>query len=231
MKSSLLHSHKSKYEHQRYKNKVESNQKSKKLMEKLESEYRQEALAKSLNAENKGFQLFKKMLNSSKISSAADKNIDELVAKRQPIELELKIGRQGLGFKSKKQKIDVPKHERLDNIEMNENKFLQVKIEKSQLYYNKKDYFQLQKICKNLDSQNNIDEPIEEWYWPKKFKENNCEEKSDSEEKDEFDFKERLHVLDEYIRSNYFYCLWCGYKFDNNDDIKQNCPGNSRQLH
>lgn len=209
---------------------MESKQKSKRLMEKMETEYRKGALAKSLSTENKGFQIFEKMLNSSKISNFADKNVDELVAKRQPIEIELKIGREGLGFKSKKQKkTDIANHQILDNIEINKNKFLQVKIEKSQLYYSKKDYFQLQKICLNLDSENNIDKPIEEWYWPQVFK-NNCEE-GELEEKNEFDFKERLYVLDEYIRSKYFYCLWCGYKFNSYDDIKQNCPGNSRQLH
>ena len=33
------------------------------------------------------------------------------------------------------------------------------------------------------------------------------------------------------IRMEYQYCLWCGTRFSDADDLRQNCPGDRREDH
>ena len=48
---------------------------------------------------------------------------------------------------------------------------------------------------------------------------------------DEFRADEKLQMITEYLRSQYFYCLWCGISFADADDMRSNCPGSSREDH
>lgn len=43
--------------------------------------------------------------------------------------------------------------------------------------------------------------------------------------------QEQLNILTAYLRSNYFYCIWCGTVHDDERDLKQNCPGPTRADH
>jgi hypothetical protein len=40
-----------------------------------------------------------------------------------------------------------------------------------------------------------------------------------------------FQFLTTYLRMEYLYCLWCGTKFENADDIGKNCPGDTREIH
>ena len=33
------------------------------------------------------------------------------------------------------------------------------------------------------------------------------------------------------LRMWYLFCLWCGTKFEDRDDLQSNCPGDTRELH
>ncbi|KAH9493382.1 G patch domain-containing protein 11 [Dermatophagoides farinae] len=268
-KTSLLHSHKQKYEHERYKRRMECQPKSKQIIKAMEEEKRQAGLSKPLlDPENKGFRLLQKMMTKTndKIGSSSScdqetnlkrKTVEQLIMERRPIDIELRIGRKGLGHESsvrnkrlKSESINKDNKRNFDQID--QDKFLRYRVEKSEKLLAKKDYFSLQKICYNLDHQSNESitgspppPPQEEWYWPKEFlaalraknddEENEDEKNDDDEDEDddenEIDYQERLEQLDHYVRSEYFYCLWCGCRYDSNVDLIDNCPGNTRQLH
>ena len=56
-------------------------------------------------------------------------------------------------------------------------------------------------------------------------------EEEEEEEECEFEPHEQLHMLTQYLRMWYMYCLWCGTKFEDGDDLGANCPGDTRELH
>lgn len=47
----------------------------------------------------------------------------------------------------------------------------------------------------------------------------------------EFSPEEQLEMISEYLRSEYFYCLWCGITFSDFDDMFASCPGPTRADH
>ncbi|KAH7640037.1 g patch domain-containing protein 11 [Dermatophagoides farinae] len=184
-KTSLLHSHKQKYEHERYKRRMECQPKSKQIIKAMEEEKRQAGLSKPLlDPENKGFRLLQKMMTKTndKIGSSSScdqetnlkrKTVEQLIMERRPIDIELRIGRKGLGHESS------VRNKRLKSESINKD--------------NKRNFDQI--------------------------------------DQDKFLRYQRLEQLDHYVRSEYFYCLWCGCRYDSNDDLIDNCPGNTRQLH
>ena len=87
-----------------------------------------------------------------------------------------------------------------------------------------------------MDSENNIDAPAESWFWPKRPKEPSAEddeeqEVDEEEEECEFDPEEQLQMLISYLRQTYLYCLYCGTKFSDPEDMSGNCPGETRDDH
>ncbi|OTF69853.1 hypothetical protein BLA29_010326 [Euroglyphus maynei] len=159
---------------------------------------------------------------------------------RRPIDIEFRTGRQGLGHDSyvKQKQHKRQKFESTIN-SMDPDKFLRYQMEKSEQLLARKDYYSLQKICYNLDQTEGMNEPDVEWHWPKSFLralrsakiDQEDGEQSDDDEDDEIDYQKQLQQLDDYVRKKYFYCIWCGCRYDCRENIEQNCPGNSRQLH
>uniref|UniRef100_A0A0B6Z892 G patch domain-containing protein 11 n=1 Tax=Arion vulgaris TaxID=1028688 RepID=A0A0B6Z892_9EUPU len=47
----------------------------------------------------------------------------------------------------------------------------------------------------------------------------------------EFSDFEKLDVLTRYLRNIYYYCIWCGTKYNDTRDLESNCPGNSADAH
>ena len=41
----------------------------------------------------------------------------------------------------------------------------------------------------------------------------------------------RLEDVTAYLRSEHCYCIWCGCQFDSQDDLQNQCPGNTRAAH
>ena len=94
-----------------------------------------------------------------------------------------------------------------------------------------------------------------EWYWPPKVLQASIKKQEDDEpetstehqaseevadlEDDEEDSREeqiinytaRLVELNQHLRSCYHYCVWCGARFDSNEDLAENCPGETREDH
>lgn len=79
--------------------------------------------------------------------------------------------------------------------------------------------------------------PKNEFFWTRqtvaKLKkcEDSDEEESDDDEYEKFMTEENLFKIIDYLRENYFYCLYCGFRATDNDDLNQNCPGPYRTDH
>lgn len=86
-----------------------------------------------------------------------------------------------------------------------------------------------------FDSDVSIDRSF---FWPDSYKHKNetesDTEESEEEEQDEdlsLSCVEQLEILTEYLRTRHLYCVWCGTAYDDSEDLKTNCPGNTAELH
>jgi len=153
----------------------------------------------------------------------------------EPISVEVKADRQGLGKTLKKKE----SHKRgntnmkLDNMDTRDfrSRIAQGKAEQLQ----KIDLYKSQKVCQELDAKKNIEKPEELWFWPES-KEKETDDTDDSDDDDIEDNEalsnlEKLDILTRYLRKKYFYCIWCGTKFNDEDDLRDNCPGSTRNDH
>lgn len=149
----------------------------------------------------------------------------------EPISVEVKGDRQGLGKTLKKKNKHGNTNAKLDNIDTRDfrSRLAQEKAEQLQ----KVDLYKSQKVCQELDTKENIEKPEELWFWPESKEEkdvDNIDEDNDS--KDEaLSNLEKIDILTRYLRKKYFYCVWCGMKFNDEDDLRDNCPGSTRNDH
>jgi len=158
-----------------------------------------------------------------------------------PIAVELKRTRRGLGEKTKneekKRRIEERKEEleqladpsayrtRLRDIAENKDTFRDLK--------------KAQCACQTLDMTACLAAPAQSWYWPEVSKPKSdsdddfAEEVIELEEDDqeiEPEPREKLEALVQYLRGKYFYCIWCGTAFENEEDMNS-CPGSTKEDH
>lgn len=150
----------------------------------------------------------------------------------EPIPMEVKADRQGLGKTLKKK----DSHKRgntnakLDNMATRDfrSRIAQEKMEQLQ----KIDLYKSQKVCQELDTKVDIEKPQESWFWLETKEEKEADDSDDDVEDDETpDNLEKLDILTRYLRKKYFYCIWCGIKFNDEDDLRDSCPGSTRNDH
>ena len=46
-----------------------------------------------------------------------------------------------------------------------------------------------------------------------------------------FQPSEKLEMLTKYLRTTYSYCIWCCVKYENKEDMENDCPGDVRADH
>ncbi|VDN06226.1 unnamed protein product [Thelazia callipaeda] len=124
-----------------------------------------------------------------------------------------------------------------------------------------KDLCSSRKACQELDARKGLELPTNSHFWPiyevKKEEILSLVAKKETEETE--DIKEKVftyfngkmaptdyafeELLDEdvvvqwlneitiYLRTSYFYCIWCGTQYDSENELLNNCPGNSRKDH
>lgn len=154
----------------------------------------------------------------------------------EPISVKVKEDRQGLGKALKKK--DSYKHgnanAKLDGLDTRDfrSRMAQEKAEQLQ----KIDLYKSQKACQELDTKVNIEEPEESWFWPENKEEKQVDDTVDDTDDDIKDDEtlstlEKLDILTKYLRKKYFYCIWCGLKFNDEDDLRDDCPGSTRNDH
>lgn len=233
--SSLIYRHADKRELELMKKKAEIEARLKEKnqsMKYIEQEKREEGLSSAITSSNKGFEMLMKM--GYKPGQGIGKTES---GRTEPISVEVKADRQGLGkaVKSKGVKNKIV-DDKLNNKNMTDFRDRIAQKKSEQLL--KADLYKSQKICEQLDTHLSIETPKEAWFWLPKIKENdgdNDEDESDNsstEEEDEsLPISEKLEILTKYLREKHFYCIWCGVAFNDEDDIRDSCPGNTRNDH
>lgn len=225
------------------KNRLESNKIHRtKSRKQLEEESRNIGLDIAISSGNKGFAMLQKMgykpgmkLGPQKESSSSSGGLTE------PIKIQLKTGRGGLGREEeirkrivqreeRKSKMKVYKEEETERLTQEFRERMRDKIFKKYLMA---DLRKSQKVCQQLDSENSVAEPMRSWFWYT-VEYSNDEDEDDEiglEEEDEIEPEEQLAFILDYLRAKYLYCLWCGIKYDSEEDINENCPGTEKDDH
>lgn len=203
-------------------------QKPKNIMER----HREEGLAKSIPSTNKGFAMLAKM--GYKPGEGIGKNSSGI---SEPVGIEVKNDKKGFGKRRTNAEIIQEFQERLaakineTTVESFRNRLAEEKMKK----FNEIDLYKSQKVCKQLDENENI-EPEEIWFWPEVQEHQDEEEENDNEVNDEEETENipaecKLEVLTEYLRFKHLYCIWCAVKYNDIEDLQDNCPGNTRNEH
>eukprot|EP00094_Tigriopus_californicus_P012562 TCALIF_12147-PA protein Name:"Similar to GPATCH11 G patch domain-containing protein 11 (Bos taurus)" AED:0.17 eAED:0.20 QI:82/0/0/1/1/0.75/4/0/275 len=220
----------------------------------LESEKREEGLQKSLDTSNKGFAMLAKMGYKSGQSLGKSNS-----GRVEPIGIQIKIDRGGLGREAVLQEIALQKTTMMRARMARKARATSTQsIQEYRAHMSRQRKLQMvevdlrksQKSCFQLDSAKEIRDPAESWFWPPKVQDAppidpdsasnepsaaliNEEDEKDDDNDDicELEVDEQLEILTNYLRMQYFYCLWCGTTFTDEPDIVTNCPGRTRQDH
>lgn len=234
--TSLLYRHADKRKFELMKKKIEIEQKLKEKgsLKHIEEEKREEGLSSAITSSNKGFEMLMKM--GYKPGQGIGKTES---GRTEPIGLEVKLGRQGLGKETKKREKkmkDSTLNDKLDNKVMKDfrGRVAQRRAEQ----FLKADLYKSQRVCEQLDAQRQIEEPRESWFWLPRNNDSGSETEEEDEDDDDDDkddgtlpVEEKLEILTKYLRDKYFYCIWCGVAYQDEDDLRDNCPGCTRNDH
>ncbi|CAB3989148.1 G patch domain-containing 11 [Paramuricea clavata] len=208
-----------------------------KPLKQRESERREKALSNAIDSSNKGFALLQKM------GYKEGKGLGKLgEGRKEPIPLSIKEGRGGLGQESElKRKQEMQQKylqvAREKRVKLEAKQQEQFREKQKEIFSNKqvdKDLFQSQKACEQLDKAKNLS-CNEVWFWPQTLTETDEEEYDEEEyeedEVEEMESSEKLVILTEYLRRVHLYCIWCGTSFTDDEDLKENCPGDTSSAH
>ncbi|CAH1364806.1 hypothetical protein MTP99_001166 [Tenebrio molitor] len=198
-----------------------------------EAELRENGLNTAISSDNKGFKLLEKM--GFKQGQGLGKTKSGIT---EPIKIELKSGKSGLGTESKIKEKIIKKREFKDNILTHTISEFQTinKIKQAQRFLHK-DFITAEKACEDLDFRNDINEPVQEYFWTRDTikKKRNIQDEDDEEEfNEEFDCyctEENLIEIIQYLRTKHLYCMFCAFIATDEEDLQTNCPGPYRNDH
>jgi hypothetical protein len=166
---------------------------------------------------------------------------------KEPIAIVIRPARTGLGVKRGIQETVIPKSSSMnpDDIEIPEE-YRVTQRRRVEDRFVRKDVTALRKAIQQMDEQNEIerhalwfpvregpllDEPV---YRRTVLEREIAAEEPEEDKETKFEDLEptdQLDTLTKYARDEYFYCCWCGCRFTGAQDLKDNCPGNERDLH
>ncbi|XP_043236110.1 G patch domain-containing protein 11-like [Amphibalanus amphitrite] len=204
----------------------------------LEAEQRERALDKPIDSSNKGFAMLQMM--GYKPGMAIGKQGD---GRTEPIRPELNQGRAGLGRQAALRALEERKRElRARAAERRQQATCAVEFrrrmrDKMSDRHLTADLMKSQRVCQELDSKMDIAAPAEPWFWPPPPpSEADGDAEADAEQQPEedavpFSPADQLELLTDYLRRTHFYCIWCGCAYDDERDLRENCPGNTRDDH
>ncbi|XP_071790348.1 G patch domain-containing protein 11-like isoform X2 [Asterias amurensis] len=210
-----------------------------------EQEHRLKGLSNALTSDNKGFAMLEKMGYKSGMGLGKKGG-----GRSEPVPVEIKTGRGGLGRESQmKDQQETRQRQYLETVRQRASMEVEYRQDFRQRMSSKfidketeKDLYTSQKACEHLDVSQEIEAPVEPWYWPKKPSEDSEEEdQEDEEEEDEEEEEpepgshltsaEKLVQITSYLRSQHTYCIWCGTSFEDQRDLADNCLGNTAEDH
>uniref|UniRef100_A0A1I7WAN7 DUF4187 domain-containing protein n=1 Tax=Heterorhabditis bacteriophora TaxID=37862 RepID=A0A1I7WAN7_HETBA len=177
---------------------------------------------------------------------------------REPISLDLKTNRAGLGHEKEEDK------RRMERLKGEMDRMRDMTKRHKNVSNTKQfigDILNSRKACLELDLRINLDVPKQPWFW-KSYREQS-EEKQNSrynqspllsdhddediryfypngklaEKEERFDeltddvLEEKLEEITAYLRHQHMYCIWCGCQYSSKDELNTTCPGDTRQHH
>ena len=240
----LTFSRSTKRKHEIEKKRLESNKLHKtKSRKELEEESRNAGLDKAISTDNKGFALLQKMGYKPGMKLGLQKeDISTSAGLSEPIKVKLKTDRGGLGREEEIRKRIAEREERRSKIKVYKEKETERLTEefrermRNKVYMNQlmSDLRKSQKVCQQLDAENDVSEPMRPWFWYSINDGNDDDEYEDDDyedEEDDIEPDEQLSFIIDYLREKYLYCLWCGIQYDSIEDLDSNCPGAEKNDH
>eukprot|EP00051_Salpingoeca_urceolata_P034942 m.27398 g.27398 ORF g.27398 m.27398 type:complete len:279 (-) comp8532_c0_seq1:61-897(-) len=203
----------------------------------VEAESRDKALATPLDQSNKGFQLLAKM--GFKAGSGLGKRES---GRTEPVAVQLKQGRQGLGREAllaARQRVKVMARQRKrQDLELSTSEFRRRMQQKFSQKTLERDLTNAQRACEQLDMKAGVERTE---LWPlraapeKPLQDDDMPlqhyEPPEPTEFETLEVGERLQVVAEYLRSAHMYCTWCGIQFNDAEHLARACPGNTAEDH
>lgn len=234
-----------KRKHEMEKKRIEANKFPKtKSRKQLEEESRNEGMDNAIGADNKGFAMLQKMGYKPGMKLGPQKESTSNVGLSEPIKIKLKIDRGGLGREDEIRRRIFEREERRTKIRAYKAHETERLTEEFRERMRNKvvhrnlmgDLRKSQKVCEQLDSENDVTEPMRPWFWysldyQEEEEDIDEEEEEEEEAKDEIEPDEQLNFILDYLRTKYLYCLWCGIKYETADDMDANCPGTEKSDH
>lgn len=229
------------------KHKQASDRVSRTKISELEEEARKRGLETALDEKNKGFQLLQKSMrleNGKHFRHSEPPVAAKLEATAaQIIPITIKNDRRGLSVRVSGSS-DKTAGQSGRGTKLTEEAISQFQKKESMTAMSRflaGDLSNSRKSCHHLDTENGLTEPLNDSFWPEKVMLSmRVKTQTDDEGQEEPEVKipdtpeELAHKLQEvtdYLRSRYHYCVWCGTRYDSDADLRDECPGDSRQKH
>ncbi|KAG2236775.1 hypothetical protein INT48_006959 [Thamnidium elegans] len=211
----------------------------------LEQEEREKGLQTSVDESNKGMKMLMKM-GFKKGMALGQGGIVE------PIKVDLKAGRMGIGMESqlKKRAREEEEEEAKKRVELDPEDYRVLMAQKAKDHQYTKYINAAVSICEKLDEENDVKtnilwtlKPVQPNEVEEEEKEQEDKEKEEEEEKEpiypqesvdklkSLSLEHQLEALVSYLRETYTYCFWCRAKYTDKQDLDENCPGTEEDDH
>lgn len=154
---------------------------------------------------------------------------------KEPIAVSVKTNRGGLGMDTHLACVEkAAAKKQAERAEVHLNSFREHKSSQVSVKNQERDIAKAKRVCESLDRLKGIDSNI---LWNPTEEELSAEGKITDPytdirrqilKKPKLDsqlVKETLHNLLIYLRSNYFYCIYCSIHYNSEEDIDSSCPG------
>lgn len=212
----------------------------------IEQEEREKGLQTAMDKDNKGMKMLMKM--GFKQGMALGNKKDGIV---EPIKVDLKTGRQGIGLESEMRKRLREEEEEAarKRVEIDPEDYRAIMANRAKDSQYLRYINAAVSICEKLDEENDIKsnilwilKPIQPSSAEDEAKEGEKEEK-EAEEKEalypeeeveklkSLKLQDQLEKLTSYLRDTYCYCFWCRTKYADKEDLGTNCPGPEEEDH
>lgn len=198
----------------------------------IQQEELDKSLSTKISSTNKGFKMLQKM------------GFEPTKSTQEPLTFQLKNDKLGIGNNLFKYETILEKREKEIKYSKKQGKFLTEQARKYHEKICKKDLIKMRNQVRKLDERNGQKKNI---YWPPDedvpcgidgYSETVAIPNGDSPSVDQaglsienLSVEDVLYLVNNYLREQYFYCLYCGEMYKNIDDLNENCPGKERDDH